>query len=123
MSRKKKNYVPQFLKQRDINSYFVLYQTLLHLPPLRFHCVGGCCDRTQNYCDFGIGRQTLKAQTTRLDLIQIKNLTSICWQQRSRPSPYCDTTPLMRVKRKSMSEQHFFIGNLSNTHGRHWIMD
>ncbi len=24
----------------------VLYSTLLHLPPLRFHCVGGCWDRT-----------------------------------------------------------------------------
>ncbi len=25
-----------------------LYSTLLHLPPLRFHCVGGCWDRTQD---------------------------------------------------------------------------
>ncbi len=30
-----------------------------HLPPLRFHCVGGCWDRTQDSCDFGIGCQTL----------------------------------------------------------------
>jgi hypothetical protein len=37
----------------------VLYSTLLHLPPLRFHCVGGCWDRTQDFCDFGIGSQTL----------------------------------------------------------------
>ncbi len=29
--------------------------SLLHLPPVRFHCVGGCWDRTQNCCDFGIG--------------------------------------------------------------------
>jgi hypothetical protein len=41
---------------------------MLHLPPLRFHCVGGCWDRTQDCCDFGIGTQTL-ALTTRLDLI------------------------------------------------------
>jgi hypothetical protein len=27
--------------------------------PLRFHCVGGWCDRTQDCCDFGIGSQTL----------------------------------------------------------------
>jgi hypothetical protein len=27
---------------------YVLYSTLLHLPLLRFHCVGGCWDRTQN---------------------------------------------------------------------------
>ncbi len=25
---------------------YVLYSTLLHLPPLRFHCVGGCWDET-----------------------------------------------------------------------------
>jgi hypothetical protein len=38
---------------------YVLYSTLLHLPPLRFHCVGGCWDRTQDSCDFGIGFQML----------------------------------------------------------------
>ena len=32
------------------------YSTLLHLPPLRFYCVGGCWDRTQA---FGIDSQTL----------------------------------------------------------------
>ncbi len=32
----------------------VLYSSLLHLPPLRFHCVGGCGDRTQDS-----GSQTL----------------------------------------------------------------
>jgi hypothetical protein len=32
---------------------------LLYLPPLRFHCVGGCCDRTQNCCDVGIDSQML----------------------------------------------------------------
>ncbi len=40
--------------------FFVLYSTLLHLPPLRFHCVEGCWDRTQEWCNFGIGSQTLK---------------------------------------------------------------
>jgi hypothetical protein len=30
---------------------YVLYSTLLHLPPLRFHCVGGCWDWTQDCCD------------------------------------------------------------------------
>jgi hypothetical protein len=29
---------------------------LLHLPPLRFHCVGGCLDRIQ---DLSIDSQTL----------------------------------------------------------------
>ncbi len=30
-----------------LNFFYVLYSTLLHLPPLRFHCVGGCWDRTR----------------------------------------------------------------------------
>ncbi len=38
---------------------YVLYSTLLHVPPLRFHCVGGCWDWTQDCCDFGIGSQML----------------------------------------------------------------
>ncbi len=28
--------------------FYVLYSTLLHLSPLRFHCVGGCWDRNQH---------------------------------------------------------------------------
>ncbi len=41
------------------DSFYALYSTLLHLPPIRFHCVGGCWNRTQDCCDFGIGSQTL----------------------------------------------------------------
>jgi hypothetical protein len=37
----------------------ILYSTLLHLPLLRFHWVGGCWDRTQDFRDFCIGSQTL----------------------------------------------------------------
>jgi hypothetical protein len=40
-------------------SFYVLYSTLLDLLPLRFHCVGGCWERIQDCCDFGIGSQTL----------------------------------------------------------------
>jgi hypothetical protein len=29
-------------------SFYIGYSTLLHLPPLRFHCVGRCWDRTQD---------------------------------------------------------------------------
>jgi hypothetical protein len=36
----------------------VLYSTLLPLPLLRFHCVGGYWDRTQDCCDFNIGSQS-----------------------------------------------------------------
>jgi len=39
--------------------FIILYSTLFHLPLLRLHCVEGCWDRTQDYCDFGIGSQTL----------------------------------------------------------------
>jgi hypothetical protein len=28
--------------------FYVRYSTLLRLPPLRLHCVGGCWDRTQD---------------------------------------------------------------------------
>ncbi len=45
----------------------VLYLTLLHLPPLRFNCVRGCRDRTQDCCDFWHWKSD--ALTTRLDLI------------------------------------------------------
>ncbi len=40
----------------------VLYSTLLHLPPLRFHYVGGCWDWTQVCYDFVIDSQTLYAK-------------------------------------------------------------
>ncbi len=46
------------LKNRGIFwifSFYVRYSTLLHLPPLRFDCVLGCWDRTQDSCDYGIG--------------------------------------------------------------------
>jgi hypothetical protein len=42
-----------------IEFFYVLYSTLLHLPPPKFQLVGGCWDRTQECCDFGIGSQTL----------------------------------------------------------------
>jgi hypothetical protein len=43
----------------DFFIFFVLYSTLLHLPPLRFHCADGCWDRTQDCCIWCIGSQTL----------------------------------------------------------------
>jgi hypothetical protein len=33
---------------------------VLHLPALTFYCVGGCWDRTQDSCDYGIDCQTLE---------------------------------------------------------------
>ncbi len=43
----------------DFFFFCVRYSRQLHLPPLRFHCVGGCWDRTQGRCDYGIDCQTL----------------------------------------------------------------
>jgi hypothetical protein len=39
--------------------FFVLYSTLLHLPPLRVHSADGCWDRTRDRCNWCIGSQTL----------------------------------------------------------------
>jgi hypothetical protein len=50
-------------KQGDFFGFFFFYvlffSTLLHLPLLRLHCVGGGWDRTQDCCDLGIASQTL----------------------------------------------------------------
>ncbi len=48
--------------------FITLFNTMLHLPPLRFHCVGGCWDRTQESCNLDIGCHA-DTLTTRLDLI------------------------------------------------------
>jgi hypothetical protein len=36
------------VKKGILRFFKVLYSTLLHLPPLRIQCVGGCWDRTQD---------------------------------------------------------------------------
>jgi hypothetical protein len=38
----------------------IRYSTLLHLPPIRFHCIGGCWERAYDCSDFGIDSQTLQ---------------------------------------------------------------
>jgi hypothetical protein len=43
----------------NLNFFYVRYSTLLHLPPLRFHCVGECWNRTQDCYDLGIDSRTL----------------------------------------------------------------
>ncbi len=50
-----------------IFSFYVWYSTLLHLPPLRFHCVGGCWIRTPG--QLRLRHWLSDALTTRLDLI------------------------------------------------------
>ncbi len=45
--------------------FMYVISTLLHLRPLRFHCVGGCWDRSQDCCYFGIDSQTLYYHSAR----------------------------------------------------------
>ncbi len=35
--------------------FYALYSTLLHLPPLRFYCVGGCWDRKSGIVNGSVG--------------------------------------------------------------------
>jgi hypothetical protein len=53
----KGDFFGSFLFMYDI--YDIFFSTLLHLPHLRFHCVEGCWDRTQDSCDYDIDYQTL----------------------------------------------------------------
>ncbi len=52
--------------------FYVLYSTLLHLPPLRFHCVGYAGIETMGL--LRLWHRLSDALTTRLDLISPKNL-------------------------------------------------
>jgi hypothetical protein len=58
---------PIFKGSDFLKFFFILYCTLLHLLPPRFHCVGGFWDRTHDCCDFWHWQSG--ALTTRLDLI------------------------------------------------------
>jgi hypothetical protein len=57
--------VPDDMLTGILEIFKLLYSTLLHLPPLRFHCVEGWWDRTQDCCDFGIGIQTFSTFSIR----------------------------------------------------------
>jgi hypothetical protein len=51
-----------------LDVFYVRYSTLLYLPPLRFHCVGGCGDRTQDCCDFGDRQRRIGNKEKRLKI-------------------------------------------------------
>ncbi len=51
------NDLPQNMEIQYCTLY--MYHILLHLLPLRFHCVEGCLDQTLDGCDFGIDSLTL----------------------------------------------------------------
>jgi hypothetical protein len=50
-------------RKRFLDFFQCTYSILLHLAPLRFHCVGGCWHRTQDRCNYGIGCQTHSAKS------------------------------------------------------------
>jgi hypothetical protein len=52
--------------------FMYLISTLLHLLPLKFHCVRGCWEWTQDCCDFGIG-----TKPARIYLIHKRHSTPI----------------------------------------------
>jgi hypothetical protein len=47
-------------KKGNSFEFIVLFSTLLHLPPLRFHCIGRCWYQTQDSFNVSIGCQTLQ---------------------------------------------------------------
>ncbi len=57
----------------DFLFFYIRYSTLLHLPPLRFHCVIGSWDRTQDSC-VRLWHWQSNALTTWLDLIHYLNV-------------------------------------------------
>jgi hypothetical protein len=52
-----KKYMHFYIKK--ISYFFPVLFSTATSAALKFHCVGGCWDRTQDSCDFGIGCQTL----------------------------------------------------------------
>jgi hypothetical protein len=52
----------------------VLYPSLLHLPLLRFHCVGVCWFRTEDCCGFGFGTVRRSVHSARLKYVDLINI-------------------------------------------------
>ncbi len=81
-----------FLLKGDLLDFYVLDSTLLHLPPLRFNCVGGCWDRTQDCCDFGIGvrRSDHSSRSHYLEIFLVlmrwRERTTMFWEPAPFPS-------------------------------------
>jgi hypothetical protein len=61
---------PENFTHSDFFRFSMYFLTLLNLPPLRFHCVGRCCDLTHDCCDIGIGSLGYISSRTRLDSIR-----------------------------------------------------
>ena len=68
--------------QGNIALMYILYSTLLYLPPLRFHCVGGCWDEAQDCGDFGSGTWAVTVRHSNQSAIDL-----IKHSARSHPHP------------------------------------
>ncbi len=64
--------------------FYVLYSTLLHLPPLRFHCVGGCyhCVWRWFHCVGGYRNKcwSEKVYVTRMEGLKEQCFLSSVWE-------------------------------------------
>ncbi len=81
-----RNNTSLFLKPFLAWIFYVLYSTLLRLPPLRFHCVGGCSDWAWSVATLTLA---VRLSKTRIDLIhhvtsprplRFVSFMAICWQ-------------------------------------------
>ncbi len=71
------------------------------LPPLRFHCVRGCWDRTKDCCDFGTGSQTLWPLEFYFSKVPIAVLR--IWIRNPGSMPFWPLDPGSGMARKSAS--------------------
>ncbi len=76
-----------------IFSFYVRCSTLLHLPPLGFHCVGGCWDRIRTFATTALaGRRSnhsARFHPHKLDLIHWKFVTGKGWKSEVGTGTIC----------------------------------
>jgi hypothetical protein len=53
----------QIRSQFNMGIFYVLYSSLLQLPPFRFRCVGGCWDRNEDTLALAAGRSNHSARS------------------------------------------------------------
>ncbi len=87
-------YIKIFVKVRFFLLFLVFNATLLHLPPLRLHCVVGCWDQIQDICDFSNGFQTLDLTTGILYVVLIHSSIPSRRLINKLSSSFCCISPL-----------------------------
>ncbi len=99
-------------------TFFILYSTLLHLPPLRFHCADGCWDRTQDRSNYS-ALAVRHALTTRLDRIRIlgRNWDKSfppCYSQSPLLTDFTPPPPLKKIGLKLVCNVNILDGSLKS---------